>query len=122
MTYAHKEATGIPFVPSMALGVLVTAPFVTVGLILAGQAPWNLFTKASAIPGILAGCLWNGGNVSSMQALSASVQSMMDLCAVRCRALTSVQQSLLCSPADVLHIGNTESQCWLGHCLPYHAG
>ena len=73
MTYAHEEATGIPFVPSMALGVLVTAPFLTVGLILAGQAPWNLFPKASALPGILAGCLWNGGNVSPIHAPSASI-------------------------------------------------
>jgi len=68
MTYAREEATGIPFVPSMALGVLVTAPVVTVALILAGQAPWRLYTKASAIPGILAGCLWNAGNVSPLTA------------------------------------------------------
>ncbi len=73
MTYAHEEATGIPFVPSMALGVLITAPIVTVGLILAGQAPWNLFPKASALPGILAGCLWNGGNVSPIHARSANI-------------------------------------------------
>ena len=66
MTYAKEAATGIPFVPSMALGVLITAPFVTVGLILAGQAPWRLYTKAAAIPGVLAGCLWNAGNVSSL--------------------------------------------------------
>ena len=65
MTYAREAATGIPFVPNMALGVLITAPFVTVGLILAGQAPWRLYTKAAAIPGVLAGCLWNAGNVSS---------------------------------------------------------
>ena len=63
MTYAREEATGIVFVPSMALGVLITAPFVTIGLILAGHAPWRLYTKAAAIPGILAGCLWNAGNV-----------------------------------------------------------
>ena len=54
------------FVPSMALGVLITAPFVTVGLILAGHAPWRLYTKAAAIPGILAGCLWNAGNVGPL--------------------------------------------------------
>ena len=62
----------------MALGVLITAPFVTVGLILAGQAPWRLYTKAAAIPGVLAGCLWNAGNVSSL------LSSLKGISAPRC--------------------------------------
>ena len=109
MTYAREEATGIVFVPSMALGVLITAPFVTVGLILAGHAPWRLYTKASAIPGILAGCLWNAGNVGPL----VTSEICPYLC-LPCLGLLSRNVALL---TGVDHIGSAWEGRSLTSCL-----
>lgn len=63
MDFAAEEAKGLVFVPSMGLGVLITAPLVTLALIALRQAPMQLYTRAAALPGILAGVIWNSGNV-----------------------------------------------------------
>lgn len=86
MNFAPKEAQGLAYIPSMAVGVLLTAPLLTVAFIALGHTSFNLHLKAAAIPGILAGVVWNAGNV-------------------RC----STHQSILFKDACMLYTGRVHS-------------
>ncbi len=65
MDFASEEAKGLAYIPSMGVGVLIAAPLLTLAFIALGQAPFQLNARAAALPGILAGIIWNAGNVSS---------------------------------------------------------
>ncbi len=64
MDFAPEDAKGLAYIPSMAAGVLLAAPLLTLAFVGVGQAPCQLYTKSAALPGILAGIIWNAGNVS----------------------------------------------------------
>lgn len=67
MSYAPAPAQGLAFVPSMALGVLITAPIVTAALVMLEQGPWPpLQPQQAALPGIASGACWNLGNTCSI--------------------------------------------------------
>ncbi|KAK9908027.1 hypothetical protein WJX75_001764 [Coccomyxa subellipsoidea] len=68
MDFAAEEAKGLAYIPSMGIGVLIAAPLLTLAFMALGQAPFQLYTKAAALPGILAGIIWNAGNVCSILA------------------------------------------------------
>ena len=69
MDFAPEEAQGLPFVPSFALGVLITAPVLTGILIACRQAPVRLYARAAGLWGTLAGVVWNAGNVRTSMPL-----------------------------------------------------
>ncbi|CAL8469312.1 g8853 [Coccomyxa elongata] len=66
MDFAPEDAKGLAYIPSMAAGVLLAAPLLTLGFVGVGQAPCQLYTKSAALPGILAGIIWNAGNACSI--------------------------------------------------------
>ncbi|EIE21698.1 hypothetical protein COCSUDRAFT_43352 [Coccomyxa subellipsoidea C-169] len=68
MDFASEEAKGLAYIPSMGVGVLVAAPLLTLAFIALGQAPFQLNARAAALPGILAGIIWNAGNACSIVA------------------------------------------------------
>jgi hypothetical protein len=63
MNFAPEQAKGLAFVPSMGLGALISAPIVTSAFLALHQAPLRLYVKEAALPGMLAGIIWNAGNV-----------------------------------------------------------
>ena len=63
MDFAAEEAKGLAYIPSMAVVVLIAAPLLTLAFMALGQAPLQLHIKSAALPGILAGIVWNVGNV-----------------------------------------------------------
>eukprot|EP00884_Botryococcus_braunii_P004675 jgi/Botrbrau1/14208/Bobra.0291s0013.1 len=69
MNWAPAEAKGLPFIPSMALGVLLAAPFVTAGTLLASGTSFGLAADVAAGPGMLSGAIWNLGNICSVVAV-----------------------------------------------------
>jgi hypothetical protein len=69
MGFAPDSHQGLAFVPSMGLGVLLAGPAVTGVLVWAdGTAP-ALNAAAAALPGVLAGSVWNIGNAASILAV-----------------------------------------------------
>lgn len=72
MDFAPEEVQGLPYVPSFALGVLMTAPVLTGILMACRQAPPRLYVRAAGIWGTLAGVIWNAGNVG----LSSNITMM----------------------------------------------
>lgn len=72
MYFAPEEAKGLQYIPSMALGVLISSPIVTGFMIYISGHPWDLRTTSAALPGILSGCIWNAGNALSIIATMSS--------------------------------------------------
>ena len=66
MDYAPEAATGLAYVPSMALGVLTAGPLLTLLLIACGQAPARPYARVAGLWGTLAGAMWNAGNVRAL--------------------------------------------------------
>jgi len=65
-TFAPDGATMIKFIPSFGCGALIAFPLSAIALY--GQPKeWHL--KATLLPGILAGVLWNAGNIFSIYAI-----------------------------------------------------
>lgn len=52
----------------MRAGVLISAPIVTAILVYLGNHPWSLYPSTAALPGIVSGFIWNGGNALSIVA------------------------------------------------------
>jgi len=79
MGFAPDSHQGLAFVPSMGLGVLLAGPAVTGVLVwadgTAGMLVWAdgtapaLNAAAAALPGVLAGSVWNIGNAASILAV-----------------------------------------------------
>ncbi|KAK9832669.1 hypothetical protein WJX74_006041 [Apatococcus lobatus] len=69
MTKAPPEAQGLQYTPSMAAGILIAAPVVTSFAMLFLRIPLCLEGRSAAIPGILAGCVWQIGNICSILAI-----------------------------------------------------
>ncbi|KAK9822636.1 hypothetical protein WJX81_002024 [Elliptochloris bilobata] len=69
-TWAPASVQGVNYVPSIAAGVVISAPIVNGALLLAGREPLALKPRAAALPGICAGVTWNAGNVLSILAVN----------------------------------------------------
>ena len=70
MLAAPPAAQGLPFIPSMALGVFIAAPLVTFCLSAVTQAPNPLTSPdAAAWCGMASGALWQAGNACSIVAV-----------------------------------------------------
>ena len=63
MDFAPDGATGLAYVPSMALGVLIAGPLLTTLLVACRQAPMKPYARVAGPWGTLAGAMWNAGNV-----------------------------------------------------------
>lgn len=50
-------------------GVLLAAPFVTLGTLLASRRGLSLAADAASLPGMLSGAIWNIGNICSVVAV-----------------------------------------------------
>jgi len=72
MYYAPEEAKGVQYIPSMALGVIISSPVVTALMIYVSGHPWSLRTTSAALPGIASGFIWNAGNALSIIATMSS--------------------------------------------------
>lgn len=59
-TWAPANVQGVNYVPSIAAGVLISAPVVNGALLAAGREPLALKPHAAALPGICAGVAWWG--------------------------------------------------------------
>ncbi|KAL3678095.1 hypothetical protein R1sor_021051 [Riccia sorocarpa] len=72
MTREKPYLQGIPFLPSFAIGVAVFTPIVLmVPYVTRAERQWpNLAPGAAALPGIVAGIVWNIGNVLSIIAIT----------------------------------------------------
>ena len=57
-TWAPANVQGVNYVPSIAAGVLISAPIVNGALLAAGREPLALKPQAAALPGICAGVAW----------------------------------------------------------------
>ena len=57
-TWAPANVQGVNYVPSIAAGVLISAPIVNGALLAAGREPLALKPHAAALPGICAGVAW----------------------------------------------------------------
>lgn len=72
MYYAAEEAKGVQYIPSMALGVVISSPIITAVMIWVSGHPWGLRTTDAALPGIASGFIWNAGNALSIVATMSS--------------------------------------------------
>jgi glucose uptake protein GlcU len=72
MYYAPEEAKGVQYIPSMALGVVISSPIITALMIYVSGHRWSLHTTSAALPGILSGFIWNAGNALSIIATMSS--------------------------------------------------
>lgn len=73
MHYVDAEGQGLVFVPSFGIGVGICSPVVTVLYFLIMREPLvsqELHLRQVLPYGILAGCIWNVGNVLSIPAIS----------------------------------------------------
>eukprot|EP01023_Acetabularia_acetabulum_P034007 TRINITY_DN3193_c1_g1_i4.p1 TRINITY_DN3193_c1_g1~~TRINITY_DN3193_c1_g1_i4.p1 ORF type:complete len:241 (-),score=30.77 TRINITY_DN3193_c1_g1_i4:463-1185(-) len=69
MSFLPEQDQGLPYVPSMGIGVLISAPVVasTACLVLRKRLPMKW--KYAIWPGLLSGAIWNVGNVTSLVAI-----------------------------------------------------
>ena len=56
--WAPANVQGVNYVPSIAAGVLISAPVVNGLLLLIGRQPLALKPRAAALPGTCAGVIW----------------------------------------------------------------
>ncbi|KAK9865045.1 hypothetical protein WJX84_010380 [Apatococcus fuscideae] len=68
MSCAPPMAQGLQFIPSMAAGIILAAPVVTYTAMLILKIPICLEGRRAGIPGMLAGCVWQVGNLCSILA------------------------------------------------------
>ena len=125
MDFAAEEAKGLAYIPSMGIGVLIAAPLLTLAFMALGQAPFQLYTKAAALPGILAGIIWNAGNVSCFTHRNPlAILSMWHLgeCLGDCSRRSVDQSSVMCILAGVFDPGNKESKHRSFNSVSHHAG
>eukprot|EP01025_Chloroclados_australasicus_P048575 TRINITY_DN5508_c0_g2_i2.p1 TRINITY_DN5508_c0_g2~~TRINITY_DN5508_c0_g2_i2.p1 ORF type:complete len:337 (-),score=24.00 TRINITY_DN5508_c0_g2_i2:712-1722(-) len=69
MSYLPKEDQGLPYVPSMGIGVFVSAPIVASCACLILRTRFPMKWRYSVWPGLLSGLIWNIGNVASLIAV-----------------------------------------------------
>jgi glucose uptake protein GlcU len=50
-------------------GVLLSAPFVTAGTLLASRTELSLYADVASVPGMISGAIWNVGNICSVIAV-----------------------------------------------------
>mmetsp|Transcript_19135 Transcript_19135/g.53351 ORF Transcript_19135/g.53351 Transcript_19135/m.53351 type:complete len:168 (-) Transcript_19135:55-558(-) len=72
MGFAPPSHQGLAYVPTMGLGVLISSPIVTFLLIKASRLadPPPLSAGKAALPGLVAGAIWNIGNAASIIAVN----------------------------------------------------
>ncbi|KAL2641894.1 hypothetical protein R1flu_009481 [Riccia fluitans] len=72
LTREKPYLQGIPYLPSFAIGVAIFAPIVVaIPYVTRSEKQWpNLAPGAAALPGIVAGIVWNIGNVLSIIAIT----------------------------------------------------